>query len=169
MYFNQRKWAAHASYSFSVFHTSCGTKNHFCAQAQDFRVVPWENNCIFIRSCLKTKTTLVKVNSWLLQLCITLTSDQYSVDLCLFTEFTFPFRCCLCWKLALRPYIHWALVKNPCSCHLLSSSISCRSDGSGQVGWSSGPWGKRTKGIVLFAYQREARVLCATSSTVYGS
>lgn len=58
-------------------------KKTFCAQAQDFRVVPWENDCIFIRFCLKTKIPLVKLNFWLLQLCcITLTSDQNWVDFC---------------------------------------------------------------------------------------
>lgn len=42
VYFNERKWETHASYSLSAFHSSCGMKKRFCAQAQDFRVVPWE-------------------------------------------------------------------------------------------------------------------------------
>lgn len=85
-----------------------------------------------------------------------------------FTKLTFPFLGCLCWKLALRPYINRILVDYPLSCCLFSSSITCRNDRSGQTGWSSGPWGKRAKGIVLFAYQRGTRILCATSLTVYG-
>lgn len=40
VYFSQRKWAAHASYSLSAFHSFCGMKKPFCAQAQDFRMVP---------------------------------------------------------------------------------------------------------------------------------
>lgn len=85
-----------------------------------------------------------------------------------FTKLTFPFLCCLCGKLALRPYVNWTLVDYPLSCCLLSSSITCRNDRSGQAGWSSGPWGRRAKGIVLFAYWIGARIFYAISLTVHG-
>lgn len=147
-------------------------QKHFLCPAWDFRVVPWRNGCIFFffyRVLFKNKNS--SSEPYFLTFATLLQYPHFGSVFSwswFFTKLTFPFLCCLCWKLALRPYVNWTLVDYPLSCCVLSSSITCRNDRSGQAGWSSGPGGRRAKGIVLFAYWIGARIFYATSLTVYG-
>lgn len=80
VYFSQRKWAAHASYSLSAFHSSCGMKN---LSVPRHRISGWFLGkwLYFYKVLFSNKNYFVKLNSWLLQFCcITLTSDQYSLN-----------------------------------------------------------------------------------------
>lgn len=135
MYFNQRKWAAHASCALSDFHTSCGTEKNFLCPGAGFQGGSLGKWLYFYKVLFKNKNSSSETQ--LLALATLLHYPHLRSKLgwfLFFTKFTFPFWCCFCWKLALRPYICWALVENPYGCYLPSGCLSCRSHRSGLVG-----------------------------------